>query len=103
VALKPNDKPLSPSASSQRNEDEARRQRAELAPNAAPQPETQNQNRHPLFDGRSSQIADQARQVQERNRQQIIHGARITEVRHPGASPQQKPNDSGTRGARVPG
>jgi len=96
VALKPNDKPLSPSASSQRNVDEARRQESERAPNAAPQPETQSQNRHPLFDGRSS-IADQARQVQEHNRQQIIHGATITEVRHPGHSSTSSPSDAGRR------
>jgi len=96
--LKPNDKPLSPSASSQRNEDEARRQRAELAPNAAPQPETESQNRHPLFDGGSSSIADQARQTREAARQvEVVNGARITEVRHPGASPKQSPSDAGRR------
>ena len=96
MPLKPNDRPLTPSASSQRNVDEQRRQESERAPNGAPQPEGNSQVHHPHFDGNSSQIADQARQVQERNRQEIVHGARITSVNHPGASPRQKPNDSGT-------
>jgi|SRR5208282_706185 len=94
---------ISPSASSRRNRDEQRRQESEQQkPSVSPQRETQSQGRHPLFDGNSSAVADQARQVQERNRQEIVHGARITEVRHPGASPQQKPNDSG-RPSKVPG
>ncbi len=102
MALKPNDRRLSPSQQQQFNTDQQRREQSERATVAAPQPETQSQNRHPLFDGRSSQIADQARQVQERNRQQIVHGARITEVNHPGASPKQSPSDAG-RSSKVPG
>ncbi len=103
MPLKPNDRPLSPSQQQQFNQDQQRREQSERAPGVSPQPETQSQGRHPLFDGRSSQIADQARQVQEHNREQIVHGATIREIQHPGASPKQSPNDGGTRGARVPG
>ena len=91
--------PIPPSASSQRNRDEQRRQESELQePTVQPQRETQSQGRHPLYDGGSSAIADQARQTREAARQvEIVHGATITHVTHPGASPTQSPNDSGRR------
>jgi hypothetical protein len=95
--------PISPSASSQRNRDEQRRQESELQePTVQPQRETQSQVHHPLFDGNSSAVADQARQTREAARETVVHGATIRAVEHPGASPKQSPNDSGTRGARVP-
>jgi len=97
VALKPNDKPITPSASSQRNEDEARRQRAELAPNAAPQ--RVDPTGAPLFTSSRSQIGEAARETRV---QQHQHHAGIFSVQHPGASPQQKPNDAG-RSSKVPG
>ncbi len=95
--------PISPSASEQRNRDAQRAQEQELHESTVkPQREGNSQGNHPLYAGGSG-VANQVRQTQEAARQEIVHGATITEVRHPGASPQQKPNDSGTRGARVPG
>lgn len=89
--------PISPSASSQRNEDEARRQRAELAPNAAPQPETQSQGRHPLFDGNRSAVANQVAQTREAAHQiEVVHGATVRHLT-PHTSPQQSPSDAGRR------
>ena len=100
-----NPQPISPSASEQQNRDAQRRQQSELQePTVKPQREGNSQGNHPLHDGGSSAVADQARQGREAARQvEVVHGARITSVNHPGASPKQSPNDSGTRGARVPG
>src|SRR5208282_177025 len=84
--------PISPSASSQRNEDEARRQRAELAPNAAPS--RQNTQDAPLFTSPRSSVAEAERETRV---QQHQHHSGVIPIQHPGASPQQKPNDGGRR------
>ena len=92
MALAPNDKPLSPSASSQRNQDEQRRQESERAPSAAPS--RQNRQDAPLFTSSRSQIGEQARETRV---QQHQHHSGVTPIQHPGASPKQSPNDSGRR------
>ncbi len=89
--------PISPSASEQRNRDEQRRQESEREPNVAPS--RQNRADAPLFTSPRSGVAEAARDMRV---QQHQHHAGITPIDHPGASPQQKPNDSG-RSSRVPG
>ncbi len=91
--------PISPSASTQINVDQQRREEQEMhSPGVSPQ--HQNNHDSPLFTSPRSQIAEAGRETRV---QQHQHHSGVTPIQHPGASPQQKPNDSGTRGARVPG
>ncbi len=94
-----NPQPISPSASTQRNVDQQRREEQEMhSPGVSPQ--RQNDHDAPLFTSPRSSVAEAARETRV---QQHQHTAGITPIDHPGASSRQNPNDSGTRGARVPG
>jgi hypothetical protein len=91
--------PISPSASTQRNVDQQMREEQETHSPAASRQRIDPKD-SPLFTSSDSSVAEAARETRV---QQHQHTAGITPIDHPGASSRQSPNDSGTRGARVPG
>src|SRR5208282_2833757 len=93
-----NPAPISPSASSQRNADEQRRQAQGLHESTV-KPQRVDPTDAPLFTSPRSSVAEAARETRV---QQHQHHSGVTPVDHPGASPQQKPNDAG-RSSKVPG
>jgi len=93
-----NPQPISPSASEQRNRD-AQRAQAQGLHESTVKPQRVDPTDAPLFTTSRSSVAEAARETRV---QQHQHRAGIRPVDHPGASPQQKPNDSGRRSV-VPG